>query len=894
MNVRTKKAGFTLMGVLLALCLCLALIPYGYGGAKAYDGLPNEFGSVVGAPIVKNAKTYVNYEGGYLVYDGDVSGSVPAPTAAEKHVGGKNVNADGAVITDPDIRDFILGKGNFTIADGDLDGVRLVYGAGWTDTTKEDVIAKFKAKFAELYDAETPYVCGVPCSTIGPWDTNEIKMDFRYGDGSAAPEDGSGGKKNATILVYNVLDDEVRLVNADKINQKYSSEQRRLGAPLTETGTYSVYGKDGEGTIDLAKDSAMSVTAQIYETGIIYLKEDGSAQKLEGMPFDEGAGLWRISPVVKDQDVRRKKGDGSGYEFIGNVDGTWHPLKNARNTVYEDGTFSGYYNFTAGCIEVVYNADETQKSAMRYAGYNFVKGADGYEKKILPVQNYTAKDELLFEGGNTNDRVSGDALTFYKNSHADAAKEDVIAAFRKGYLALAAEEFVPGYRCSNAKMWDLLVVDYKYGDGTTGFDSTGSGGRERMTTLVYSPVRDAVYGVHSEYFDIFKQDSGIGRKVTGAPMSNVLKNHTFDGKTFEEIQFYEQGYLYKEKGEVKSVIGITAFDDDYAVKTIIPAPELPGDYGAKIGSVKSEDGRVTYINYRYGAVKATQNKANTACVYDYYNGRNFEFDKGSEDRAYLEVYLLPISDFIGADGEKITQKDANAAYKKHFEDVIRPLIVAEYTKYYNAGFFLGFPEGKFGDWNGCDGMQFRWGDSTARPFNDGRDHIALLAYNKTSGNFEAMKDVKEELYLVKDAILDAWASKWIAEDSLVNILGIPVSNPYQIEGCDDWFQDFKNGDSINLIVQGTSMGISYYTDGTTAQDYADAQKQTFPDYPDGDKIPDTDVTEKEEYEEQEQIEVPVGCGSIVNGGGAAAALAGGVLALGALVVIGARKKKKEN
>lgn len=887
MKTLGKKAGFALMGVILALCLCMTLVPLGISSAKAYDGLPSgEFGAVVGETIEAGGKTYVNYQGGYVQYDGTGLTTPLDPTTAEKHVGGKNVSAEGAETTSADILAHILALPQFSLEN--FDNVGKVYGAGWDQAAADAMIAKFKDKYAALYNAAQPYVCGIPSGKIDQWDNNEIKIDFRYGDGTTGyANDGAGGRERMTTLVYNVLDDEVRVVR-DVIWDKYRNEQRRLGAPLIEQGAVTLFGNDAENVINLTEENALRVTAQIYETGAIYIKEDGSAQKLEGMPIKRGENAYEISPVVKDQDVRRKKADKNEYQFIGDVDGTWHPLKTARQTVNDDGTITAYYNFVPGCIEVVYNGDNTQKSAMRYFGYNF----DGQNQKtLLPVKTFTYNNEFFFQ-----EATSNQALDFYKNNHPEATKSDLENVFKQGYKAMADQGFVPGYRCSGVKMWDLLVLDFKYGDGTTGFDSTGSGGRERMTTLVYSPVKDAVFGVHSGYFNIFKNDSGIGRKNLGAPMCNVLKNHTFDGKTFEEIQFYEQGYLYKEGSDVKAVVGVTSFDDEFAVSTVIPAPDVPGDYGAKLDVRESEDGRTTYINYRYGAVKAVQNKTNTACLYDYYSGRNFEFSQEHATRDYLELYLLPVEDFLGANGSKLEYKTDNADYIKQFNDVIKPLIVKTYTEYHEKGYFLGFVEGKFGDWNGCDGQQFRWGDSTGNPFNDGRKHMALLAYNKTSGNFasDEMKDEKDELYLVKDAIMDAWASAWVSENGLHEIVGAPIGNPYTVEGCDYIFQDFKTalGTKVNLLVQGTGMGVAWYTDGTTAQQVADGLKgETFPDYPDGDKIPDTDVTVKEEY--TEEVEVTKGCGSVAGAAGAASMLLG-LAAIAGATLITLRKKKHSN
>lgn len=883
MKEKTTKIGSAALCAIIAICLALAFVPFlGSGVVKAYDGRPGEFGTQVGDPITVGDKTYVNYQGGYVFKD--------SSTNEEKHVGGKNVNAQGEAVMTDAVRDYIAGLDSFGISDGgNTEGAQLILGKDMLTegtTGKADLINKFRDKYLELY--QSGYNCGIPSSRIEPWggksDATMIKMDFRYGDGSADPDDGNGGTKNRTTLIYNTVDDTVRLLNTDKIYQKYGNENRRLGAPVTEVGKFNIVGKEGE------HFNAWNgiYQAQIFETGVILIDNDGNAQKLECLPVKgesvsdpdgtngEVVDTYHIYPVLKDQDIYFTAVRNNVNDNRIDINSTWHPLLTARAVTTGENEVKVYFNYAPGCVEVTYKADYTDGKAMVYAGYHFVSdGKGGYEKEILPTYNYTFKDDLLWQG------ISSDAVSMYRTYVENGTEEDLKNLFRDAYIDLANDGFVPGYRCSDIKIWDLIVLDFKFGDGTTGFNAVGSVDRERMTTFVYSPQMNKVYGVYSGYWAIWKDDGSAGRRTTGAPISKVLKNHTVGGTTFEEIQFFEKAYMYKKDGEILAKYGVTAKDPStYAEFKYLPAPVIYEEYGAEKARQESEDKSVTYINYERAAITCRLNSNGTSYNYIAHPGRNFDFADN------CKLNMLESDAFIGADGSKISRDAAdtslNGSGKGKWDgtDGIKAKIVAKYQECLANGFFPGFLQNTEvfkGSWNGVYALQLIRGDSTSTIFGLERPGVAAIVYNKN----------KDEVYLLADIFMDIWGGKVYRDTGdYWQVLKTPTSDAYTVAGNDKIkFQNFEGSiagkESLLVMTSDQTFAVYEGDSNMTAEKYIEQLGSiNFPEREEGDKEIgyDGEGTITEIYTETVSDGLPawgwalIGVGiAIVVGGGAFAA-----------------------
>lgn len=683
---------------------------------------------------------------------------------------------------------------SYKIEDADLAEVALVYGANFNEANKLGMLEKF-SETSSTYTA-TSSIKAIRQKTSSVEEENNVKV--------IAMDATNILSQDKVTLAYNVYDNKVFVISG-KFKTSFETNHRKLGAPLTAQGKFE---------LALDNKSAEEYTAQIFETGVLYLKNqaDAAVTLSSGMPMKVSDSEYTIAPIIDDQDVMRANNEMKMVK-VENIDGEWHPLKSARN-VTKDDKITVYFNFLPGCIEAVYKEDWTMVSSMRYFGYNFVKSGTEYIREKMEVENFTYNDNLLWGG------VEDNALKMYKVSQPAGTEDTLKAEFKKAYLDLVESGFMPGYRHGNIKVWDLIVLDFKYGDGTSGFEETGSGSRERMTNLVYSSVKNKVYPVYSQFWNIFKQDAGNGRKTLGAPISDVLKNHTIEGTTYKEVQFFEKAHIYKSnQNRYITIVGTTALDDEYKTFTNIPAPQLPGEYGALIST--EVDGDKTYLNYANGAAIATMNKVGTAFTYQYFPGRNFDETKVAQ--------LLPIANFLGSNGSKI-KLDPSITSGKLFTDwntVIKPMLVAKYQEYYEKGIFLGFLEGtgEFKDWNGAIGLQFIWGDSVAKPFGAERANVSFMSFSASISEYEAgATDCK--MYIVYNRFLEGWGGKTFNEDGgIYKQVGRATSDPFQLAGSGIWFQYYQGIGGVKaLMVSPTRDTVVYFTDGTTAEQFLKDQK----------------------------------------------------------------------
>ncbi len=574
------------------------------------------------------------------------------------------------------------------------------------------------------------------------------------------------GKSN--MVVYNFTDGKYYVVPSEILdNYMVDDTFRKLGAPVSSLGTIKVSGKAAEGKI-----KSGSYKAQVFEKGVILISDNqpkayiGAVQKVEGGVV--------LHPILNDQDllvnIKGKLGRLEG------VDGELHPLKEVTFSAVNGG-YALYANYSSCCVYLEYNKEYYLLKQKIYAAKNFIKSDKGYNAKILPLECISIND-MIKDG---EEPIEKEALEYYKKLKPNATEEDIIAKFRSAYTELYNAGFVPGYRCSKIKIWTYMVLDLRFGDGTTGFDVTGSGGRERMTCLVYNEKKDKVYPVYGAYFALWKEDGGMARNMLGAPESRILYNKTINGKTYKEVQIFEKGYIYKtEKGNYVPVVG-TEYNSESGGFKAVPTPMVPDHFGAEVARKETE--KTVYINYKKGAIRCDLSFNGAQYRYTFLRGRQFNLESGN-----FEISLLPLDSLVDlsaltSEGTMPTRNGKQV----NFNDVIKPKLIAKYTELYNNGYFCGFPEEVFkGAWNNVYAQQFVVSDSDSMIFGEERPYVSALVYNPKT----------DAVYLMKDDVIKTWQGVYATA-------GSPTSDEYQLPGCDVWFQTFDFGMTMrrgNLIV----------------------------------------------------------------------------------------------
>lgn len=605
---------------------------------------------------------------------------------------------------------------------------------------------------------------------------------------------GNGVKTLREILIYQSFGDDVIAYNYATDNyyavkgsfaQKYldGDTYRRLGAPVSVRGNFKIDGATTSATLE-----SKTYDAQIFEKGVLINGDE--VQTLVAAPLMKEDGSVTLLPLLSDQDIMAKSG--SGYSYIGDIDGELHPLKNVDvevSVVDGETQYHLYANFRSCAAHVVYDSEFNLQSKLVYIIKNYFVENGERVLKILPDCCYEIT-QILQDGSNFMD---SDALSYYQNYVADGTKDSLYQLFENKYLEMLSDGFVAGYRCSHIKMWTWLVLDLRFGDGTTGFDSVGTGDRERMTCLVYNPDQNKVYPVNNTFFILWKEDSGEGRNSLGYPCSDVMKNKTIGGRTYEEIQLYKNGYIALVNGNYQAFLGYE-YDEAQNVFVPVPSPSVPDRYGNEIGR-KTVDGTV-YINYQRGAIECKLTVNKTQYKYVCHAGRNFNFDDNcalvtlSMDKLLTYDQLKSVGSMPVGAGNKTVD----------FNTVIKPKLYQKYQELYEQGFICGFVEEQFkGSWNNVYAQQFVEGDSTSMIFGEARPYVAALVYNTN----------KNEVYLMKDDVIKIWQANY-------SVAGSPTSDEYQLEGYDYWFQTFDFGMTIRL-----GNYIVFTEDYETPQDYVD-------------------------------------------------------------------------
>lgn len=810
----------TLGIVTLLLALAVALTCFGvlrHERAYAYDGLPGEFGSVVGTPIADSTgTTYVNYQRGYVKYAAGADTSDPKKAMA--HVGGKNaVQENGQVkLVLIDAATMTSVHNWDTLVDANSGSNRIAYGPGWSADAAKAVGNAFKTKWEECITEG--YNLGIPrgfevFKGSGNGDAMMFALRFRYGDSIYDPDDGNGGGKNVCDLIYNTLTHKVYLVT-DGFMRLIPDETRRIGAPVSEQlNGITVTGWDGEGN----QINETNATVQVFETGMLIANnmsgdKVADAAKHEGVVEKISDTEYKMHPLVNDQNILAAgKGntitaDGKQLGFIGDVDSTWHALRTARTSRRSgDNKLVVQYNMRAGCLEVVYNDDYTLLSRMAYAGQNFAYDAQGNATRVaLPFETFTT-DEHLWDG------IADSGRAMYRGFAGNAEKtdDDLKNVFRAGYKTLFDGGVIAGYRCSPIKEWTVLCLDYKYSpDSGYGFDGVGSAGRERMFTLVYSHKQGKVYGVGDDIWQVWKDDNT--RPALGAPISNAMQNKTIASKTFRRIQIFEKGYVYENaSGKLVVEYGATT-DNDYTKFIYDVAPNVPTQYGSQIQS--EEIGGVTYVNYARGAVKATPSSTGMGYVYNYYPGRNFEISNGAATVKMLSFeQLYNESDFTCAS----VYDDIFEDFQKDEEQIdgVKTQMIARIRKMLEEGFFPGFLDTQgFSAWNNCACQQMFYGDSTAQPWGgDARTNVGAFIWNERLN----------KLFYLKDAFMDGWAK----EHGSYEVLGAPASDAFTLaDNPNVIFQKFedtksKDGNALAVAIGYNEATYFFSEEGMTPEIY---------------------------------------------------------------------------
>lgn len=645
--------------------------------------------------------------------------------------------------------------------------------------------------------ATLPFVAGATSITkeeaeviVGKSLTDDEFSAIRDGFATAATElqlqGGEDIQALREILIYQRFDDAAIVYNyatggyfavrGSFCTKYFDSESfRQLGAPAGNRGSFVIDGATVSGTVE-----KKTYDAQIFEKGVLI--DDGSVTMLIAAPVENADGSVTLLPLLKDQDIMSKVGN--GYSYIGDIDGQMHPLKFVDveiSTVNGETQYDLYANFSSCAAHITYDAEFALTNKLVYPLKNYFVSNGERVLKILPSCCYLITD-ILQDG---NGFIDSNALSYYKTYVTDGTEESLYQLFEDKYLEMLSDGFVGGYRCSHIKMWTWLVLDLRFGDGTTGFDSTGTGDRERMTCLVYNPDKNAVYPVYNTFFILWKEDSGIGRNSLGYPASDVMKNKTIGGKTYEEIQLYKNGYIALVDGNYQAFLGYE-YDETNNEFVPVPSPSVPDRYGNEIG--RKTVGSTVYINYERGAIECKLTVNKTQYKYTCYGGRNFDFENGCEAKLLSMDKLLTYDQltYVGAVPVEFSK--------------IKLKLYTKYQQLYEQGFVCGFVEEQFkGSWNNVYAQQFIEGDSTSMIFGEERPYVCALVYSRNN----------DEVYLLKDDVIKIWQANY-------SIAGSPTSDEYQLEGYDYWFQTFDFGMTIRL-----GNYIVFTEDYESPEDYID-------------------------------------------------------------------------
>lgn len=445
--------------------------------------------------------------------------------------------------------------------------------------------------------------------------------------------------------------------------------------------------------------------------------------------------------------------------------------------VGESFTLNGteYTNYDAGYVSV-------NNSTYTYFGGKNIS-ATGTVSKVALAK---ITDNIGLDFANANDGDSDNCRALISDrTEFNNTKPIIKQKFIDKYTEAYNNDVILGVKASKVKRWNsnYLVQEFMWGDSNFSYDSN----RANVSVLIYKIKDQSVYILK----DGFVSEVNDNHDSLGQPTSDATTREiTLPGataKTSELVQTFETGFIYKNGSNYTTKTGYIVNEDGSCSE--IALPEAPGEYGDLTGHVFVSDKKQIAI-YQYGSIICEK----TDDIYEYTlrPGRLYTTEK-DYTMVDIETCYAPWADEIAANDNPDYGGQAVADKLK-----------AKYKEYYDKDYFIGFQEGTFDDqWNKITAQQFKWGDSSANPWNDGRDHVAALVYNST---FDSTLG-QEEVVLLKDKFLELW-------DDNYSYYGSPVTDEITDDDGRTLYQQFMNG--LMVFVNGDSSLSMFISDGTIA------------------------------------------------------------------------------
>ena len=770
----------------------------------------------VGASFTIEGITYQNHQRGYIAYN--------AADGTYTHRGLQNMTVEGEVVTVPDY--FVANDpgnawGVGMVDPNNPDGAD---GMNRVKTMIESFGKTFDAdalqqKFLDkLYSIQPAEICvGIPRTYVKVWD-GMIVQEFWMTNGTI-----DVGLRDSvtqeiyyeTILVYNPKTEEVSILNDQNVYNAWRNNMNKgIGFVATDMRS-DVTVKDGSSDVHFE-------AVQFFSGGYVYRSGDTWTTVL-GKEYDEATNS--LVPVVNFVcGVGEKVGD-----IIEVTD------EDAGTTVY-------YQNYQYGYM---YTEDRS------YYEYVALKNVDAEGKEA-----FIDDASIIARAGEFSTAQEGETALSTIQAAFDAKgktfdQEAVAQAFKDKVLELVHAGYNVGVISSQVKVWNGAVIqDFANGDGNfswahgTNYVTTQGGRvRSRVTSLVYNIDKGEVYAMTGDSLNYFAWNSGrLGQlesdryEVTNFKMPGELYARTV------EIQQFEKGLVWYGENLGHAVYG-GRYDAATGNVTYIPAPFVPGEYGAQQGDAISAGESVWYLNYQYGCIEAKMNFNNTELQYTYYTARQYDAEKkelsGLMDSA--KEYLLGLIDTAVA-----TASQTPEGYTDRLK--------AKYNEMWEQGICPGIIDGRgYIDWCNTMGIQFYYADSVAELSPNTKDNRKQIAWWVDSA-------ADNTVYVIDNNMLNAW-------------LFLNAFDTYGAPKGEIVYEE--NGDSHMLCANGTLVLA-----GDNWMSAAFVEDGTYQDY----------LASKAEKDEPSFDAPQGGCSGTV---GAGISLAFGVAAVAAAAVVLARKKKEQ-
>jgi hypothetical protein len=642
------------------------------------------------------------------------------------HFAGKNVNSAGVEVY------LDVNKMLEFVAHNIESNVGSTYGAGYNEEAFKQL---YKNKYKELFESE--YVVGISVSALKVWD-GIIVQDFRYGDGSFSF---GGGRVKMSILMYSKEAKNVFLLT-DEFASAWDAN-KAIGSPIMDAGSKSV--KLLNETTETAFDNI-----QIFENGYVYL-QDGQTQIVKDVKYDAVTNSFYTPDPT---------------ELPSNI--------NVIELPGEYGSQIGEYFKVSDAIYINYERGYVKVTGTE-GNYEFYQ-VSGKNMSVTGVEVWVDIDKMLDFVAHIVESSVGTRIGAGFNEEALKLK------FKDKYKELIESGYNVGICVSPLKVWDgFIVQDFRFGDGSFAF----GGGRLRMTFLMYNIELDEVFALSDEFASSWDANKSLGTPIMDAGNKSVQLVGDTTETTFENIQIFENGYVYVQDGQTVVVKG-QKYDATRNGFISTPIPNVNANYyGSKVEEIQVSD-TVIYLNYQKGSIKAVLQEDGTY-EYTFYNGRLYNEENDT-------VELLPLADLLLFVGEEVDGNYDNA-------EEIKQLIKAKYEELYNQGFFPGFKESPISsNWNGIIAQQFVYGDSSASPWGETRGYVTALVYVPSINKVVALKD---------NSLLK-WDKNWSHYKD-------PISEEVVVDG--NVYQQFESG---LLVIIDNELYLSFMVNDKTYQEYIDS------------------------------------------------------------------------